>query len=73
MIMERAKENDACCLKKSISASEDGSTLRSPLVRGGGGCEGELKKLFNSGLITRHLRVAQSTATDCALKTGTML
>ena len=46
MMLERAKENDACCLTNSISASEDGSTLRSPLVKGEGGCEGDLKKTF---------------------------
>ena len=46
MMLERAKENDACCLTNSISASEDGSTLRSPLVKGGGGCEGDLEKTF---------------------------
>ena len=39
MLLEKAKENDDCCLTNSISASEDGSSLRRPLVKGEGGCD----------------------------------
>ena len=39
VLLEKAKENDACCLTNSISASEDGSSLRRPLVKGEGGCD----------------------------------
>ena len=39
VLLEKAKENDDCCLTNSISASEDGSSLRRPLVKGEGGCD----------------------------------
>ena len=46
LLLEKAYKNDDCCLTNGISASEDGSLLRSPLVKGEGGCEGGLNKTF---------------------------
>ena len=48
VLLEKANVNDDCCLtNNSISASEDGSSLRSPLVKSEGGCEGvRYKKTF---------------------------
>ena len=46
LLLEKAYKNDDCCLTNGISASEDGSLLRSPLVKWEGGCEGGLNKTF---------------------------
>ena len=46
VLLEKANVNDACCLTHNISASEDGSSLRSPLVKSEGGCEGDTYKTF---------------------------
>ena len=48
VLLEKANVNDACCLTESayISASEDGSSLRSPLVKSEGGCEGGRNQTF---------------------------
>ena len=46
VLLEKANVNDGCCLTNNISVSEDGSSLRSPLVKSEGGCEGGRNKTF---------------------------
>ena len=42
----RAEDNDDCCLKYSITASEDGRFVRWPYVKTGVGCSGGIKMTF---------------------------
>ena len=45
-LLVRAEDNDDCCLKYSITASEDGQMSRWPLINPGGRCSGGTKRTF---------------------------